>query len=548
MASLVITPTLPTLVQEPVTTHKLLCQQQLNHALSWLILVITVSLLVIYIDAESLIKDELPFDFLVIALIVGSPFVIVFMLKWGKYSKNKSQLTAYQQLLSKLEAATADPSVTKIQQVVSETESVVKTNHLVMKLFEFYHPLLNARMTKLHQDALTIVLNKELALAKASCNQKIIDISSQVPLTKAKTEIESSLGFLTKRRGEMGTQWDAAYEGFSWWNKLKHAGGPDFSEIDKVIEELAALQRRMAIKHDNDFKALDKHFEQLKQKAIKRMSAAKIEAQRYIQDCSFEEQLDSGLLQKSLWLSTLSVPVSVWSDVDSAGNVYDALRGVNSNFAGMSDADIWWESLFLPAESLAGLAGLTKGAYFEQLVAADTGGQLHEHFNHADTDIVIDGVAFQIKATSSESYIYNVDESIPVIATSEVASTTGVIDSGYSNEYITNAVDGALGGTIVDIGDTTVDAILTGLGGLGFFATINGINHASAKYANGGDGVEAIFEGAGVAVEGTARALVGAAEMGYNVLASGPSRFIGRSLLKGLVKLDEKLFEEPKKK
>ena len=86
------------------------------------------------------------------------------------------------------------------------------------------------------------------------------------------------------------------------------------------------------------------------------------------------------------------------------------------------------------------------------------------------------------------------------------------------------------------------------LGGLGFFATIQGINHASQKYENGGDGVEAMFEGAGVAIEGTARALVGVAEMDYNVLASRPRRFIGRTLLGGLKKLDDKMMGSPKKK
>ena len=53
----------------------------------------------------------------------------------------------------------------------------------------------------------------------------------------------------------------------------------------------------------------------------------------------------------------------------------------------MSDSGIWWETLFLSSESLVGLAALTKGAYFEQLVSADTGGVLFEHFNNPNTDI-----------------------------------------------------------------------------------------------------------------------------------------------------------------
>ncbi|MBQ1558505.1 MAG: hypothetical protein IIZ69_10285, partial [Pseudomonas sp.] len=67
------------------------------------------------------------------------------------------------------------------------------------------------------------------------------------------------------------------------------------------------------------------------------------------------------------------------------------------------------------------------------------------------------------------------------------------------------------------------------------------------RYKNGGDGVEALFEGAGVAIEGTARALVGTAGLGYKVLSSRPSRFIGRTLLAGLKKLDDKMMEAGKK-
>ena len=182
-----------------------------------------------------------------------------------------------------------------------------------------------------------------------------------------------------------------------------------------------------------------------------------------------------------------------------------------------------------------------KGAYFEKLVAPDTGGTLHEHFNHPETDIVIDGVAFQLKATDNTGYVNSVADEIPVIATSEVALRTDAINADYSNEELTNTVDLALGGTIVDMGDSAVDSIMSGVGGLGLLATVKGINHAVTKHKNGGDAAEAIFEGVGVAIESTASAFVGAAEMGYKVLASRPSRFVGRMIVKGFEKMDEKL-------
>jgi len=47
--------------------------------------------------------------------------------------------------------------------------------------------------------------------------------------------------------------------------------------------------------------------------------------------------------------------------------------------------------------------------------------------------------------------------------------------------------------------------MLTGVGILGFFATVNGMNHAQVRLDNGIDGIEAIFGGTGVAIEGTAK-------------------------------------------
>ncbi|MBS3652196.1 hypothetical protein KEU06_26730 [Pseudaminobacter sp. 19-2017] len=238
----------------------------------------------------------------------------------------------------------------------------------------------------------------------------------------------------------------------------------------------------------------------------------------------------------------MSLPVSAWGDLSRAGNIYDTLREVNGNYAGMSDFDIWLNTLILPGESLAGLVSLTKGAYFEKLVEADFGGERFEHFNHPDTDIVIDGLAYQLKATDSASYVESVADGIPVIATTEVAQITGAIDGGYSNEEIEGSVELALGGTVVDFQDTAVDALLTGVGGLGLLATLRGINHAFAKHQEGRDGFEAVLEGAGVAVAGTAKGLVDTAELGYKAITSKPSRFVGRTLLKVAGAVDRKLF------
>ncbi len=534
-------------IPECVVEQSQLCQQRLSQAMLWVFMLALALVAVWTMNAADLVPDSFPIEFSQIAILVCMPVAAMLAMKIWRYIESKNYLKDYEKIAVKLEKAHRDSSAVNIQGVLSEANTLAKTNHLIPQVLDRTRPNLHNRLTELNQQYLTRELWDEYDKSEASCKRKIEETKQQVPLIRAKNQITTSLNFLSTRRKEMQEQWDTAYEAFSWWNKIKYSDGPDFAEIDKAIAELSALQKKLAARHSDDLKELDAYFQQSEKKALARIAAAKTSASRFVADSEFQDSLDSRLLQKGLWFSALSVPVSMWSDLDSVGNVYDSLRLVNSNFSTMTDAEIWWESLFMPAESLAGLAALTKGAYFEQLVAQDTGGELFEHFNNPDTDIVIDGVAFQLKATDSVDYVYSVDESIPVIATSEVALATGVIDSGYTIEGLTNTVDNALGGTVVDIGDTTVDAILAGLGGLGFFATIEGINHASKKYSNGGDGVEALFEGAGVAIEGTARALVGAAEMTYNVLASRPSRFVGRALLRGLIKLDDKLMAPGKK-
>ena len=115
---------------------------------------------------------------------------------------------------------------------------------------------------------------------------------------------------------------------------------------------------------------------------------------------------------------------------------------------------------------------------------------------------------------------------IPVISTTEVARLTGSIDGGYSNQELEGAVELALGGSVVDILDTTVDAVLTGVGGLTLIATLRGINHAATRFKDGRAG--AVLGGLGVAATGTVKNFVDTAELGYKALTSRPSRFVGR--------------------
>jgi hypothetical protein len=495
------------------------------------------------------------FDLSFASFTTGQTLFLVSIVPWigafifgQKMNEHRILLSESRDAEAELRRAEGASSISSIEASITRIKEQAETNPLIQAHLQARLPIILESVRKIRREELQASLNKELHSVTGRISPRLAACKADLPIFKARAGIKASLRFLETRKPELQAQWDAAYENFSWWNKLKYSGGPDFTEIDAMIRDLQKMEIRLEREHGEDFTALDKHFEKREACVISRVLEAQQKAEDFVRMHGSEGAIRSDLLKKAMWLSMLSIPISLWSDVIRAGDVFDSVRGVSGEFAGMSDSELWWETLFMPTESLAGLAALTKGAYFEELVAADTGGVLHEHFNHPDTDVVIDGTAFQLKATDSESYVNSVADGIPVISTSEVAYATGSIDSGYSNEDLNNSVDLALGSTVVDFGDTTVDAVLAGVGGLGFFATLQGLNHAVKKHENGGDAVEAIFEGAGVAIEGTARALVGAAEMGYKVLSSKPSRFVGRMMLKGLVKLDEKMTGQPDRK
>lgn len=508
------------------------------------VLMLALALTLLYFWGRNINVSEYAFKYRYLALAIMVPLLIACAIEWLGFSRIKKILSVYEQVLADLEHVLRCNDRALVHQAIETAKDRSSKNPLAKRLIAQQGTALSGHIETLRKADLHKQLHAELQVFKQECKAELKYLKAQLPLVKAKEQIRSSLESIQRRRDEISTQWKTAFEQFSWWNKLKYAGTtPDFSGMNQITRDLKKMDAQLTAKHSADLERLDSHFEQLKTTAFTRVMTAKSQAEKFIDQCNSRNTIDSDLLKNALLFSALSVPVSVWADLNSAGNVYDALRGVNGNFSDMSDTEIWWETLFLSEESLTGLASLTKGAYFEQLVAGDTGGALFEHFNHPDTDIVIDSVAYQLKATDSASYVNSVDDEIPVIATSEVALQTDAIDSGFSNEEITQAVDLALGDTVIDIGDTAVDAILSGVGGLGVLATLQGINHAAEMHANGGDAVEALFEGAGVAITGTARGLVGAAEMTYNVLASRPSRFVGRLVLKGLKKLDDKMMQ-----
>lgn len=407
----------------------------------------------------------------------------------------------------------------------------------------FWRDLFKSKEEKIREKQKIVKSSKQFLLLK---NRSKLEVKqNKIPLLNARNRLVDTLSTFERKRDELDTKWKAAYPNFSWWNKLKYDENLDLSELDKQISQLEIAIDKFDSKYHEELIKLYQHFELLEKTSSQRIEYSYNKLSEALDDSLISDTHRDSI--RAAWLATLSVPFSIGNDFAVADQVYDSLRAVNGNFEGMTNSEIWWETLWMSSESLAGLSSLVKGAYFEQLVANDMGGQLHEHFNTPETDMVLDGMEFQLKATDSVAYINSVDEDIPIISTSEVANQSGAIDSGYSNDDLTTKVEQALDGGLIDAKDVAVDALLTGVGSLGIFATMRGINHASARYDEGVEAEEAFLEGAGVAIEGTAKGLVDAGEMLYKVAMSRPSRFVGRSLVNGLVKLDEKLMEESSK-
>jgi hypothetical protein len=174
----------------------------------------------------------------------------------------------------------------------------------------------------------------------------------------------------------------------------------------------------------------------------------------------------------------LGIVFHTGSSLIESMSVYEALRRANSNFAELSNSDIWFETMLLKLtspDSYQGMVNLAKGAYFEQLVAKDTGGALHMNFNVEDSDMLLDGSLVQLKATNDQAIVSEIAPEMTVITTSEVASNTSAIDSGYSNTEVTKTTESALGGDVFDTSGGVLDGALIFSGGIGVFASLKGI-------------------------------------------------------------------------
>lgn len=476
-----------------------------------------------------------------VGLIGALLLLFICALKGRKAQESRTKCEEYRARRRQLESLCDEEDPSTIDRGIRDLRKTKLAPHL-RQLVEIWMPAIETRLEEARRlrelelnrvekirrrETVTEAVAKMREMAKA----RIAQSRKAHPVLAARDAAIQRLARVKARRVQLEADVDEMLKGKSWWTQLNY-DYPDYNKMDKEIRDLEWDVKLFLSRNAKTIREAEEKLDVAAGRIDKRLRRIEETVIGAIPDRRQEAFDGDTIARDALILSALSIPVSAWQDISQAGEVYDVLRSVNGNFEGMSDSEIWLQTLAMEPESLAGLASLTKGALFEAHVAERTGGTLHEHFNTPDTDITIDGMEFQVKATDSAGYIESVDPDIPVIATSEVAVETGAIDGGMTNADLDSATDLALGGSVVDFPDTAMDAVIGGLSGLGIFATLRGINHAIDRHREGVDKAEAIEEGIGVAVTGTMKASVDLAEMGYKVATSRPSRFLGRQVVK----------------
>ncbi|MEZ5497410.1 MAG: hypothetical protein R3F25_11400 [Gammaproteobacteria bacterium] len=95
---------------------------------------------------------------------------------------------------------------------------------------------------------------------------------NEIPLLKARNKLTLTLSIFERKRDELNSTWDAAYENFSWWNKLKYDEKLDLSDLDRQIYELKVAIDKFDSKYQEGLTKLDHYFENLEKLMCKEWS------------------------------------------------------------------------------------------------------------------------------------------------------------------------------------------------------------------------------------------------------------------------------------
>lgn len=461
-----------------------------------------------------------------VAFLIGASWWVYSSIRFNAFGKFRLDATS---ALDCTSAISVHGQIADLQQRASSHPDLAKILAYILPHLEKRHDELKNKEIRQEREARIAQLCEQAdTMVKAALARR----HEANPEVQARIYLEASIPQLRHLVSEADRQFELDQDQrlLKWWSKLTRNRRP----IKEIEVQIAALELALEkVRSSPSLIAAEADFQKLKRIVDQRINASRGAALGAI-PANYRDEFDADrALAIGMLAGAASVPISVAMDMSSAGTVYDTLREVNSNFAGMSDLAIWQESLAMPAESLAGLASLTKGAHFEKFVEESLGGERFSNFNHPDTDITIDGIEYQIKATDSASYIDSVADHIPVIATTEVAQETGAIDGGMSDLQLTDTIDLALGGTVIDFGDTILDGLTTGVGGVGIVAILHGAHSAWSRYRSNGNALEALGVGIETIGTSTARSAVNLSELIFRSARTAvvvPARLVGERI------------------
>ena len=93
-----------------------------------------------------------------------------------------------------------------------------------------------------------------------------------------------------------------------------------------------------------------------------------------------------------------------------------------------------------------------------------------------------------------------------------------------------------MGGTLIDFGDTILDGMTAGFGGVGIVAIVQGANSGWKHYNTSGDALEALGVGISTTAKGVVRSAVNLAEIvfrgGEAIVTSPPVQFLAKNIAK----------------
>lgn len=319
-------------MQDVLGAHQIIFRKLLRTFVVWLFVLASMAMLYSSFDTVVYFFDIANFFMLWVSIAVV--FILAFMILiifLYRIVKSVHYLRVFKKCQESLVAVTHEESVIEIGSTLSAAKLLAKKNHLVHHYLTFSEPLVQRRMTQVFRsEMLQGIVSEEIRLNRI-CRTKIRGLYSNEPLIVADKKVEISTAYLLKAKSEIQKKWAVSYDGFSWWNKFKYANELNFTEIDKCLESLSLKRKALNGISGGDIAAVDEKYLGMSQRACSRLATAKLKADEYVALCEHTERLDSSIIKKSIWLSAMSIPVSIWGDVERASGIYETYGGSMGN-------------------------------------------------------------------------------------------------------------------------------------------------------------------------------------------------------------------------